>query len=105
MNKSDDKKLENDETVTDESSGVSLVPLYSPLDVSKGLQAYRRENVILYTVRGEPSKIQELIDELDGRGVNDVVALVSHRTDDKDSEELADAVVEPSPEEGGDEER
>ncbi|MFP4176829.1 MAG: hypothetical protein ACOCR1_02530 [Planctomycetota bacterium] len=64
-----------------EGDDVSLVPLYSPLDVSKGLQAYRRGEMVLYTVRGEPEKVQQLMDELDGRGVGEVVALVSHRAD------------------------
>jgi hypothetical protein len=68
--------------VEDEERNVSLVPLYSPLDVSKGLQAYRRGDMILYTVRGEPDKVQELLTELDGRGVGEVVALVSHRAEE-----------------------
>ena len=63
----------------DDRREVSLVPLYSPLDVTRGIQAYRRGDLILYTVRGEPSKVQELIGELDRRGVGEVVALVSHR--------------------------
>ncbi len=76
------------------SSEVSLVPLYSPLDVSRGLQAFRRGDVILYTVRGKPDKVHELIEELDKKGVNDVVALISHRTDGKDIEEVAEAIIE-----------
>ena len=80
-----------------QDSSVSLVPLYSPLDVSEGLQAYRRGNVILYTIRGEPQKVQELIGELDNRGVGELVALVSHRVEEPD-EEPAD-VVEQEPEE------
>ncbi len=70
---------------------VSLVPLYSPLDVSKGLQAYRRGDMILYTVRGKPEKVQELISELDGRGVNEVVALVSHHSDQPEDVHTVDA--------------
>ena len=88
----------------EESEEVSLAPLYSPLDVSKGLQAYRRGEAILYTVRGEPAKVQELIDALDDQGVNEVVALVSHRQDDKAVEEIADAVVKPSEKENDEEE-
>lgn len=72
---------------------VSLVPLYSPLDVSRGLQAYRRGNVVLYTVRGEPAKIMELIEELDSHGINEIVALVSHRSDQKTQEEGTTAIV------------
>jgi hypothetical protein len=85
----DESKTDNDEHL--EGSNVSLVPLYSPLDVSKGLQAYRRGDMILYTVRGEPNKVQELIGELDQRGVGEVVALVSHRAEEEPSP--ADAVV------------
>ncbi len=84
----EENKFEKEET-----SEVSLVPLYAPLDVSRGLQAHRRGDVILYTVRGEPEKVRELINELDGRGVNELVALVSHRAGDKTVEEVSDAIV------------
>lgn len=80
---------------------VSLVPLYSPLDVAKGLQAYRRGEMILYTVRGEPEKVQELISELDGRGVNEVVALVSHHADQPEDVHTVDA--EPAEKDASDE--
>jgi hypothetical protein len=79
---------------------VSLVPLYSPLDVSKGLQAYRRGDMILYTVRGEPEQVKELISELDGRGVDEVVALVSHHSDQPEDVHTVDA--EPADEPEGD---
>jgi hypothetical protein len=65
----------------------SLVPLYSPLDVSRGLRGYRRGNMILYTVRGRPDEVMDLIDELKGRGVGEIVALVSHRAGDADEDE------------------
>jgi len=68
----------------DQAPKGSLVPLYSPLDVRRGIQAYRRGDVILYTVRGEPRKVQELIGELDRRGVGELVALVSHRVGGRD---------------------
>ncbi|MFP4028547.1 MAG: hypothetical protein ACLFWL_12210 [Candidatus Brocadiia bacterium] len=84
-----EKKSEADER---QDSSVSLVPLYSPLDVSVGLQAYRRGDMILYTIRGEPAKVQELIQELDERGTEEVVALVSHRVGEV--VETAEAVVE-----------
>jgi len=64
----------------DPGRGGSLVPLYSPLDVTRGIQAYRRGDIILYTVRGEPSKVQELIGELDRRGVSELVAHLSAQT-------------------------
>ncbi len=83
----------------EEVSEVSLVPLYSPLDVPRGMQAHRRGDVILYTVRGEPEKVRELINELDGRGVKELVALVSHRADAGEVEEVADAIVKNSQQE------
>ncbi len=67
---------------TDDASampGGALVPIYSPLDVAHGIQAYRRGDIIIYRIRGEPSEVMELIGELDRHGVGDVVALVSHR--------------------------
>lgn len=73
---------------------MSLVPLYSPIDARKGLQAYRRGDVILYTIRGEPDKVRELIGELDKRGVDELVALVSHHIGPELTEEPAEAVVE-----------
>ena len=68
-------------------SHVALAPIYSPLDVAQGIQAYKRGDMILYTIRGEPSAVQELIGELDRRGVGEVVALVSHRAADVDTDE------------------
>lgn len=61
---------------------MALAPIYSPLDVTTGIQAYRRGDMILYTIRGEPRQVQELIGELDRNGVGEVVALVSHRAVD-----------------------
>jgi len=77
----------------------SLVPLYSPLDVTRGIQAYRRGDVILYTVRGEPSKVQELVGELGRRGVSEVVALVSHAAPEAepDLEDVPEDVEEADP--------
>jgi len=72
------------------ASQVALAPIYSPLDVAEGIQAYRRGDMILYTIRGEPSAVQKLIGELDRRGVGEVVALVSHRAADVDSDEPRD---------------
>ena len=77
------------------SPEVSLVPTYSPLDVSKGIQAYRRGDVILYSIRGEPHDVLELIGELDKRGVDEVVALVSHRASDEEPDD--DTGDEPDP--------
>ncbi len=91
--KSDDK---------DQASKASLVPLYSPLDVTRGIQAYRRGDIILYTVRGKPSKVQELIGELSRRGVNELVALVSHRAGAEPSQESSD---EPTDRDGAEAEQ
>jgi len=73
----------------------ALVPVYAPLDVPMGLQAYRRGEVILYRVRGEPAKAVELLNELDRRGVNEVVALVSHRV--RSEEPAEGATSDPKP--------
>jgi len=80
-----------------QDANVSLVPMYSPLDVTKGLQAYRRGDVILYTIRGAPGKVQELIGELDNRGVKELVALVSHHTLDAPAEDVEETVVDVTP--------
>ncbi len=63
----------NNEPRKDDRPGESraLVPVYSPLDVKRGIEAYRRGDVILYTVRGEPREVQALIGELDRRGVQE----------------------------------
>ena len=73
----------------------ALVPIYSPLaTVREGIRAFRRGGMILYTVRGEPEEVEELIRELRGRGVEEVVALVSHRVvPDEESEPDADIEV------------
>ena len=61
-----------------QSPSASLVPLYSGLDVAHGVQAYRRGNAILYTIRGEPKDVEQLMHELDKHNVREVVALISH---------------------------
>ncbi len=55
-----------------------LVPLYSSTGIAPGIQAYRRGDTILYTVRGEPAEVQELIGQLDKKGVGEVIALITH---------------------------
>ena len=91
MADNDDLTPEQDE----QGHAGSLVPLYSPLDVTRGIQAYRRGDMILYTVRGEPGKVQELIGELGRRGVNELVALISHRA----TGDAADPPLDPEPDE------
>lgn len=56
----------------------ALIPLSS--GVARGIQAFRRGEAILYTVRGEPAKVQELISQLDKQGVDELIALISHRS-------------------------
>lgn len=57
---------------------MSLVPMYAGVDIMPGIQAYRRGEVILYTIRGEPRQVRELMGELDRTGVDEVVALITH---------------------------
>ena len=79
---------DNDDTGDEhESQGPrSLVPMYAGQDVDQGIQAFRRGEMILYTVRGEPHEVQELVDELNKKGVNEVVALISHQSFEKQDE-------------------
>jgi len=61
----------------DEAAAGTLVPLYgSP--IVPGVQAFRRGDVILYTIRAEPKEVAELVARLDKEGVGEVVALISH---------------------------
>ena len=66
----------------DDSTRGALVPTYGVSAIVPGMQAFRRDNVIFYTVRGEPQKVQELMGMLDREGVGEVVALISHQADD-----------------------
>ncbi len=56
----------------------ALVPFYGIPTIPEGVQAFRRGNVILYTVRGEPGQVQDLMGRLNKEGVDEVVALISH---------------------------
>jgi hypothetical protein len=62
----------------------SLVPVHG---VEPGIQAYRRGELILYTVRGEPDQVRELIGKLDEAGVSEVIALISHPAGPRDESE------------------
>jgi hypothetical protein len=53
------------------------VPMYG--GVTEGVQAYRRGDVVVYTVRGGPSDVRELVDLLERDGAEELVALISHR--------------------------
>jgi hypothetical protein len=64
-----------------ESRAGPLVPLYGAPMTAPGIQAFRRGNLILYTVRGEPRKVLELMGRLDEEGISEVVALITHHAD------------------------
>jgi hypothetical protein len=55
-----------------------LVPLEGGPSIVPGIQAFRRGDVVLYTVRGEPRQVQELMGQLDKAQVGEVIALISH---------------------------
>jgi hypothetical protein len=77
-------RKKNQETVQAherQAQGGALVPFYGVPGITTGIQAFRRGNVILYTVRGEPKEVQALIGQLDQQGGGEVVALISHRAD------------------------
>jgi len=73
-------EAENNGTGTPQDGG-SLVPFEG--GVVRGLQAFRRGDAIIYTVRGEPREIQELISHLGRQGINELVALISHEAQDE----------------------
>jgi len=90
---SQDSDKRDGEPVEEPHAG-TLVPFSG--GIVEGLQAYRQGNAILYTVRGEPRDVQELMEQLDADGVDEVIALISHESRDdaptdtelqKDSEE------------------
>ncbi len=64
-----------------------LVPLYGGTDIVPGVQAFRRGDIVLYSVRGEPEVVRELVGKLGEEGVDEVVAFISHRTDGQEEEE------------------
>jgi len=79
-----------------------LVPMYVGRDVDRGIQAFRRGDMILYTVRGEPDEVQELVGELNKKGVNEVVALISHQPFDEQDEQDEESPKDVEQEEGSD---
>ena len=74
-----------------------LVPIVGAPAIVPGIQAFRRGDVVLYTVRGEPRQVQELMGQLDKERVGEVVALISHHAQD-------DPPPEPEPEQEAEEE-
>ncbi len=67
-----------------------LVPLYGGTDIVPGIQAFRRGDIVLYTVRGEPELVQELIGRLDREGIGELVAFISHRTGEEEAGDEGD---------------
>ena len=59
----------------------ALVPVYTGVEPVRGIQAFRRGEMILYTIRGEPERVQELLGELERKKVGEVIALISHKVD------------------------
>ncbi len=70
---------EFEDTGEEEFRAGALVPLYTS-PIMPGIQAFRRGDIILYTIRGEPAQVLDLIGQLDRDGVDEVVALISHQT-------------------------
>jgi len=66
-----------------DSAGGALVPIDD--SVVKGIQAWRRGDAILYTVRGEPKEVGELILELEGQGIDEIIAMISHEAPPEDA--------------------
>jgi hypothetical protein len=60
-----------------------LVPIEGGPPIVPGIQAFRRGDIVLYTVRGEPSEVQELMGHLDKQQVGEVIALISHHAQDE----------------------
>ena len=65
----------------------ALVPFHA--GIVRGVQAIRQGQAILYTVRGEPKQVQELITQLDADGVEEVIAVISHETRDETADNAA----------------
>ncbi len=74
------KREDADQPAPDQAPA-PLVPLYGSTDIVRGIQAIRRGDAVLYTVRGEPAEVRELMKQLDREGVGEVVALISHHID------------------------
>ncbi|MGD2174334.1 MAG: hypothetical protein PVJ27_02940 [Candidatus Brocadiaceae bacterium] len=78
---------DTDRTPTEDAPAGSLVPVYGSTDIVPGIQAFRRGGMVLYTVRGEPELVRQLLGRLGEDGVEEVVAFISHRQEERESEE------------------
>ena len=76
-----------------------LMPIDGVTSIVRGIQAFRRGDLILYTVRGEPSEVQELMGQLDRRGVGEVIALIRHQALDDGPAEQEEQEEQDAPEE------
>jgi len=65
----------------------ALVPMYGGTGVTRGIQAFRSGDIILYTVRGEPDEVRELMGQLEQQGVGEVIALIRHAAPDAEAED------------------
>ena len=76
-----------------------LIPIEGVSSIVRGIQAFRRGDLILYTVRGEPSEVQELMGQLNRRGVGEVIALIRHQAVDTETVEEEESGAEAAEEE------
>jgi hypothetical protein len=87
---------ESSQSPLEEARPGPLVPIEGGPPIMPGIQAFRRGDIVLYTVRGEPREVQELMGQLDREQVGEVIALISHHAQDEppdedDAEELPQA--------------
>lgn len=68
---------DDNSTPEKQETGPAPMPLYG--GVVDGIQAYRRGEDVVYSVQGRPEDVRQLLDLLERDGVEDVVALISHR--------------------------
>ncbi len=82
-NTMDNEPEENGGSPSAEAPAGPLVPIEGGPPIVPGIQAFRRGDIVLYTVRGEPSEVQELMGQLDKEQVGEVIALISHHAQDE----------------------
>jgi hypothetical protein len=70
-----------EEEPEDDGNVGSLVPFYGVPSIKQGVQAFRRGDLILYTVRGEPEEVRRLMERLREEQVGEVAALITHQVE------------------------
>ncbi len=75
----DNEPEENGGSPSAQAPAGPLVPIEGGPPIVPGIQAFRRGDAVLYTVRGEPRQVQELMGQLDKAKVGEVIALISHQ--------------------------